>query len=62
MTSGIFGLFLTYLKVSKYLKQNTKFSHTPKNRLMFLHFYIFFALASKKWLKQKTKALHDLNQ
>ena len=38
------------LKVSKSRKQNTKFSHTPKNQRKFVHFY---ALASKKWLKQK---------
>ena len=45
------------LKVSKYRKQNTKFSHPPKNQRNFVH---FFALASKKWLKQKIKVL-DLN-
>ena len=45
------------LKVSKYQKQNTKFSHPPKNQRNFVH---FFALASKKWLKQKIKALDDL--
>jgi hypothetical protein len=41
-------------KASKSRKQNTKFSHTPKNQQNFVH---FFALASKKWLKQKIKAL-----
>ena len=46
------------LKVSKYRKQNTKFYHPPKNQQNFVH---FFALASKKWLKQKIKALDDLN-
>ena len=46
------------LKVSKYRKQNTKFSYPPKNQQNFVH---FFALASKKWLKQKIKALDDLN-
>jgi hypothetical protein len=48
----------TVLKVSKSRKQNTKFSHTPKNQRNFVH---FFALASKKWLKQKIKALDALN-
>ena len=37
------------LKVSKSQKQNTKFSNTPNQRF-FLHFY---ALSSKKCLKQK---------
>ena len=46
------------VKVSKSRKQNTKFSHTPKNQRNFVH---FFALTSKKWLKQKIKALEDLN-
>ena len=46
------------LKVSKYRKQNTKLSHPPKNQRNFVH---FFALASKKWLKQKIKAFDDLN-
>ena len=46
------------LKVSKSQKQNTKFAHTPKNQRNFVH---FFALASKKWLKQKIKAIDDLN-
>ena len=46
------------LKVSKSWKQNTKFSNTPKNQQKSVH---FFALASKKWLKQKIKALDDLN-
>ena len=45
-----------YLEVSKYRKQNTKFYHPPKNQRKFVH---FFALASKKWLKQKIKALKD---
>ena len=49
---------LCCLKVSKSRKQNTKFSHTPKNQRNFVH---LFALASKKWLKQKIKALDDLN-
>ena len=35
-----------------------KFSDTQKNQRIFLH---FFALASKKWLKQKIKALDDIN-
>ena len=47
-----------YVKVSKSRKQNTKFSHTPKNQRNFVH---FFALASKKWLKPKLIALDDLN-
>jgi hypothetical protein len=51
-------VFKGYKKVSKSQKQNTKFSHTPKNQRNFLH---FFALASKKWFKQKIKALDDLN-
>ena len=39
------------LKVSKSRKQNTKFSHTPKNQQNFVH---FFALASKSgWIKKK---------
>ena len=42
------------LKVSKSRKQNTKFSHTPKNQGNFVH---CFALASKKWLKQKIQHL-----
>ena len=46
------------VKVSKYRKQNTKFSRPPKNQRNFVH---FFALAFKKWSKQKTKALDDLN-
>ena len=46
------------LKFSKYRKQNTKFYHPPKNQQNFVH---FFALASKKWLKQKIKAFDDLN-
>ena len=46
------------LKVSKSQKQNTKFGHTPKNQRNFVH---FFALASKKWLKQKIKTFDDLN-
>ena len=32
------------LKVSKYQKQNTKFSHSPKNQQNFVH---FFALTTK---------------
>ena len=40
--------------VSKSQKQNTKFSHTPKNQHFFLH---FFALVSKKWFL-KTKKRH----
>ena len=47
-----------FLKVSKYQKQNTKFYHPPKNQQNFVH---FFALASKKWFKQKIKALDYLN-
>ena len=47
------------LKVNKSQNQSTKFSHTPKNQQNFVH---FFVLASKKWLKQKIKALDDLNQ
>ena len=50
-------LKLRVLKVSKSRKQNTKFSHTPKNQ----NFVDFLALASKKWLKQKIKAIDDLN-
>ena len=46
------------LKVSKSQKQNTKFGHIPKNQQNFVY---FFALASKKWLKQKIKAIDDLN-
>ena len=46
------------LKFSKSQKQNTKFSHPPKNQQNFVH---IFALVFKKWLKQKTKALDDLN-
>ena len=39
------------LKVSKSQKQNTKFSHTPKNQQNFVH---SFALASKSgWIKKK---------
>ena len=49
---------LVYLKVSKSQKQNIKFSHTPKNQRNFVH---FFSQASKKWLKQKIKALDDLD-
>ena len=49
---------INYLKVNKSQKQNTKFAHTPKNQRNFVH---FFALASKKWLKQKIKAIDDLN-
>ena len=48
------------LKVSKSRKQNTKFSHTPKKKNQ-RNFVYFFALASKKWLKQKIKAFDDLN-
>ena len=51
-------LKLRVLKVSKSRKQNTKFSHTPKNQQNFVD---FLALASKKWLKQKIKAIDDLN-
>ena len=39
-------LRLLVLKVSKYRKQNTKFSHIPKNQRFFFTF-----LHSKKWLK-----------
>ena len=46
------------LKVSKSREQNTKFNHTPKKQWNFVH---FFAPASKKWLKQKIKALDVLN-
>ena len=46
------------LKVSKFRKQNTKFSHPQKNQRNFVD---FFALDSKKWLKQKIKAIDDLN-
>ena len=46
------------LKDSEYRKQNTKISHTPTNQRNFLH---FFALASKKQLKQNIKVLDDLN-
>ena len=48
------------VKVSKFQKQNTKFSHNPKNLRNFVH---LFALASKKWLKQKNKikVLDDWN-
>ena len=51
-------VFKGYKKVSKSQKQNTKFSHTPKNQQNFVH---FFALTSKRWLKQTIKALDDLN-
>ena len=44
-----------FLKVSKCRKQNTKFSHPPKNQRNSVH---FFALASKSgWIK-KWKALY----
>ena len=46
------------LEVIKSQKQNTKISHSPKNQRNFVH---FFALASKKLLKQKIVALDDLN-
>ena len=46
------------LNVNKSRKQNTKFAHPPKNQRNFIH---FFALAFKKWSKQKIKALDDLN-
>ena len=46
------------VKVCKCRKENNKFSHTPKNQRNFVH---FFALASKKLLKQKIVALDDLN-
>ena len=49
---------LAAIKFSKSQKQNTKFSLTQKNQRNIVH---FFALASKKWLKQKIKALDDLN-
>ena len=52
------ALSLVVLKVSKYRKQNTKFSHPPKNQRNFVH---FFALALKKWSKQKIIALDDFN-
>jgi hypothetical protein len=43
------------LKVIKYRKQNTKFSHPPKNQQNFVH---FFAQTSKSgWIK-KIKALY----
>ena len=62
----VYYVFLEYtyivagslLKFSKSRKQITKFSHTPKNQRNFVH---FFDLAYKKWLKQKIKALDDLN-
>ena len=38
------------VKVSKSQKQNTKFSHTPKNQQNFAH---FFALASKSGWNKK---------
>ena len=53
-----YQFFCLTVKVSKYRKQNTKFYHPPKNQRNFVH---FFALASKKWLKQKIKAVDDLN-
>ena len=47
------------LKVSKYRKQNTKFSHPPKNQRNFVH---FFASASKSgWIK-KLKALYRVKE
>ena len=47
--------FHKLLKVSKSEKQNTKFSHSPKNQWNFVQ---FFALASKSgWIK-KLKALY----
>ena len=43
------------VKISKYRKQNTMFSHPPKNQRNFVH---FFPLASKSgWIK-KLKALY----
>ena len=47
------------LKVSKYRKQNTKFSHPKKKPTKFCK--KIFALAFKKWSKQTIKALDDLN-
>ena len=44
--------FLDYLKVSKSRKQNTKFSHTPKNQWNFVHIFAF----PQKWLNQKHKS------
>ena len=44
---------LTLLKVSKSRKQNTKFSHTPKNQRNIVH---FFALASKSGCIKKIKS------
>ena len=41
-------------KISKYQKQNTKFSHIPKKQQNFVH---FFALAAKTCLKQKITEL-----
>ena len=55
---GCFSLPKIHLKVSKFRKQNTKFSHPPKNQRNFVH---FFALDSKKRKKQKIKALDDFN-
>jgi hypothetical protein len=46
------------IKVSKSWMQNTKFSHTPKHQWNFVH---FFALASKKCLKQKIEVIDDFN-
>ena len=43
------------LKVSKYRKQNTKFSHPPKNQRNFVH---FFAQSSKSgWIKKKKNSI-----
>ena len=53
-TKNTFKSFRVGLKVSKSQKENTKFSHAPKNQQNFVH---FFALASKSgWIK-KVKAL-----
>ena len=38
MTTSISVHFLRLLKVSKHRKQNTKFSHPPKNQWNFVHF------------------------
>ena len=45
------------LKVSKSRKQNTKFSHNPKNQQNFVH---FFALVSKSGSIKKIKALYGV--
>ena len=50
MRLNFMPILIIQLKVSKYRKQNIKFSHPPKNQQNFVH---FFALASKSgWIKK----------